>query len=125
MNPLQTAIDAAAKYARSVRGYLTPYSENARARRFVGIAFRGPVRDRRAWTSWAGLDVWEIVEAHEDLGYEGTLEETEIPRRALDLALAYYQAYPEEVDCFLEENRRSPEEWHELYPNFIPAPRGS
>lgn len=125
MNSLRVAINAAATYAQSVKRRLAPDGENTRAQRFVGISFRGPVHDRRAWTSWAGLDVWEIVEAHEDLGYEGTLEETDIPREALDLALAYYEAYPEEVDRFLEENRRSAKEWHALYPTSVPAPRGS
>lgn len=97
--------------------------EIARARRFVGIAFRGPTDDRRAWIPWAGLDVWEIVEDSERTGYDLLVEEEDIPKKAIDLALAYHEAYPEGIDRTIEENRRSPEEWHRLFPHVDVAPR--
>jgi hypothetical protein len=34
----------------------------------------------------------------------------------LRLALAYRDAYPDETAAAITQNRRSPEEWHELYP---------
>jgi hypothetical protein len=37
------------------------------------------------------------------------------------LALAYRDAYPEEIAAAIAENRRSSAEWHELYP-FIELP---
>jgi hypothetical protein len=91
--------------------------EVVRARRFVGIAFRGPADNRRAWIPWAGLDVWEIVEDLEEMGCDLLAKEGDIPKKALDLALAYYQAYPEGVDWAIKENRRSPEEWQRLFPH--------
>ncbi len=42
--------------------------------------------------------------------------------RQLDLALSYYGMYPLEIDHALEENARSPEEWHEISPSVIPVP---
>ena len=41
--------------------------------------------------------------------------------RQIKLALAYREQYPEEIDAAIAENRRSPEEWLELYP-FIETP---
>lgn len=100
--------------------------EKERARAFVGIAFRGPADGRRAWVPWAGLDVWEIVEAHDDLLAEGRPgAESEIAPEAMRLALAYRAAYPEEIERAISENRRPPEDWHRLYPKAVPAPRPS
>ena len=108
---------------RAKRGSASSAEEAARAKRFVGIAFRGPSDDRRAWVPWAGLDVWEIVEDLKKNGYDLLVEEGDIPKRALDLALAYYRAYPEGVDQAIERNRRSPEEWQRLFPHVDVAPR--
>ena len=68
-----------------------------------------------------GLDVWEMIELYED-GGEGILENHPISRRQLDVALAYYKEYADEVDWHIEENSRTPEEWHELYPGVLPPP---
>ncbi len=96
--------------------------EAARMRRFPGIAFRGPEHDRRAWIIGTALDIWQVVEAYEDMGLERLLEEGDLPERLIRLALTYYKEYPEEIDEAIARNRRSQEEWHALYPTLIPAP---
>jgi uncharacterized protein (DUF433 family) len=94
--------------------------ESIRARRFPGIGFRGPEHARRAWVIGTGLDVWELVELYEGKGKEILLSEHNISERQLELALSYYEVYPREIDEALEENARSPEEWHEISPSVIP-----
>lgn len=96
--------------------------ESIRTRRFPGIGFRGPEHSRRAWVIGTGLDAWEVVELYEGKGRERLLLEHNVSERQLDLALSYREAYPREVEEALEENARTPEEWHELYPSVIPPP---
>ena len=98
-------------------------AEKARSRRFVGVAFRGPENDRRAWVPWAGLDIWEIVEEYHALGRKRLLEEMDISEKALDLALAYYELHSEEIDRKITENREVEEEWRSRHPElFFPLP---
>lgn len=85
------------------------------------IEFRGPEDDKRAWAVRAGLDVWEMIQDYRAMGRKRFLEESEIPEEALDLALAYYDTHPEEVDRIIAENQRQPEEWGGLYPHVKPA----
>lgn len=96
--------------------------ESIRIRRFPGIGFRGPEHSRRAWVIGTGLDVWELVELYEGKGKERLLAEHNVSERQLEFALSYRRAYPQEIDEALEENARSPEEWHEISPSVIPAP---
>ena len=96
--------------------------ESIRTRRFPGIGFRGPEHSRRAWVIGTGLDVWEVVELYEGNGKERLLTEHNVSERQLDLALSYREAFPHEIDEALEENARSPEEWHAFSPFVIPPP---
>ncbi len=96
--------------------------ESIRTRRFPGIGFRGAEHSRRAWVVGTGLDVWEVIELYEGKGRERLLSEHNVSERQLDLALAYREAYPREIDEALEENARTPEEWYELYPVVVPPP---
>ena len=91
--------------------------EAARMRRFPGIGFRGPEGSRDAWVLGTALDVWQIVEAHRDFGsVERMLAETDLSERQLQLALAYAEAYPDEIEQALAENRRPLEDFRQLYP---------
>ena len=91
--------------------------EAVRTRRFAGIGFRGEDAGRRPWVIGSGLDVWEIVQMAEDFGsIERLLAETQLAERQVRLALAYRESYPDEVAEAIAQNRRAPEEWHELYP---------
>lgn len=91
--------------------------ETARIRRFPGIAFRGDDAGRRAWVIGSGLDVWELIHMLEDFGsVERLLAESHITERHARLALAYRDAYPEEIGDAVAENRRPAEELKALYP---------
>jgi hypothetical protein len=99
--------------------------EAARVRRFPGVAFRGPVQDRRAWVVGTALDVWEVIEAYKAMGIERLLREGDLPEPKVRLALGYYEAYADEIDGVLAENRRTEEEWHRLYPEVFAPPEQS
>lgn len=91
--------------------------ETARTRRFPGIGFRGDDAARRAWVIGSGLDVWEIVHMLEDFGsVAGLLGETHLGERQVRLALAYRDAYPEEIAEAVADNRRPAEDLKTLYP---------
>ncbi len=100
--------------------------EALRMRRFPGIGFRGPDHDRRAYLQGTGLEVWEIMELARDYGEEHRelmFEAHPVTERQLEVVLAYYREYPEEIDWHIEENSRTPEEWHRLYPGIVPPPK--
>ena len=91
--------------------------EAARCRRFPGIGFRGDDARRRAWVIGSGLDVWEIVQMWEDFGSaEALCAETHITSPQLRIALAYRDAYPDEVTEAIEANRRPLADAETLYP---------
>jgi len=96
--------------------------EAVRTRRFPGIAFRGDDARRRPWLIGTGVDIWETVQMLEDFGsLERLVENTQLSERQVRLALAYRDAYPEEIAAGIAENRRNTAEWHELYP-FVELP---
>lgn len=91
--------------------------EAARTRRFPGIGFRGDDAQRRPWVVGSGLDVWEICQMCEDFGSpERLVEETALAQRQVGLALAYREAYSQEIAGAISENRRAAADWHERYP---------
>jgi hypothetical protein len=91
--------------------------EAVRTRRFAGVGFRGEDAARRPWVIGSGLDVWEIIQMLEDFGsLEQLLKETQLTERQVRLAVAYRESYPDEVAEAMAQNRRTVEEWHELYP---------
>jgi uncharacterized protein (DUF433 family) len=99
--------------------------EGLKMRRFPGIGFSGAEHDRRAYLSGTGLEVWEVAELHRDYGEDGAelmLEAHSLTRRQLDVALAYWREHPEDINRHLEENDRSPEKWHRMYPGVVPHP---
>ncbi len=97
--------------------------ETARTRRFPGISFRGDDAARRAWVIGSGLDVWEIVHLLEDFGsLEQLMGETDLTERQVRLALAYRDAYPDEIAEAVADNRRPPDELRTLFPFIELAP---
>jgi hypothetical protein len=92
--------------------------EAERARRFPGIAFRGPNWSRRAWVLGSSLDVWEILQAFKDYEENGEkmLAETALAPRQLRMALAYYREFRDEVDAAIAANRRTIDEIEAEYP---------
>lgn len=92
--------------------------EAARTERHPGIAFRGTEGRRRAWVPGTAFDVWEIVAGHEKMGRQRLLAESGISEERLDAALAYYEAYRDEIDEKVAENDRPLERWRERYPSL-------
>jgi hypothetical protein len=91
--------------------------ETARTRRFPGIAFRGDDARRRPWVIGSGLDVWEIVHMLEDFNSaEALVAETSLSPNQVRLAVAYRNAYPDEIDQAIADNRRPLEDIPVLYP---------
>jgi uncharacterized protein (DUF433 family) len=98
--------------------------EAIRIRRFAGIGFRGEDAARRPWIIGSGLDVWEIIQMLDDVGsYERLTDETQLTERQVRLAIAYHDSYPDEIADAIAQNRRTADEWRELYPfiEFSPA----
>jgi hypothetical protein len=114
----RTVEEEARRTRRSKSAVVEALTEEAvRTRRFPGIAFRGDDARRRPWLIGTGLDIWEIMQMFEDFGsLERLVEDTQLSERQVHLALAYRDAYSEEIAAAMAENRRSSAEWHELYP---------
>lgn len=93
--------------------------EGARIRRFPGIAFRGDDASRRPWVIGTGLDVWQIIEGFQGFDDVGKmLEHSHLTEAQVSLALAYREAYPEEIDKAIAENRPSIDQLAEAYPSI-------
>ncbi len=97
--------------------------EALRMRLFPGIAFRGVDWERRAWVIGTALDVWQIVDAHRDIGsIERMAEGGSANERQIKLALDYHEMFPEEIDAAVAENRRPIEQLEKEFP-FITVSR--
>jgi hypothetical protein len=116
---MEALIDVeAARTGRSKGAVVEALAEEAlRMRLFPGIAFRGVDWDRRAWVLGTALDVWQIVDAYRDIGsVEQMSAGGSASARSIDLALAYYSRFPEEIDAAIAENRRPLEQLQEEFP---------
>jgi uncharacterized protein (DUF433 family) len=92
--------------------------EAARQRLFPGIGFRGP-EPRRAHVVGSGLDVWQVVELLDEYGEDVKALVSDHPlldERALALARAYTQRFPDEIDLHRRRQHRSLDELQQLYP---------
>jgi hypothetical protein len=97
--------------------------EALRMRLFPGIAFKGADWERRAWVIGTALDVWQIVDAYRDIGsVERMVEGGSANERQIQLALDYYEMFPEEIDAAIADNRRPLEQLEEEFP-FIAVSR--
>jgi hypothetical protein len=114
----RTVQEEASRTRRSKSAVVEALTEEAvRTRRFAGLGFRGEDAARRPWVIGSGLDVWEILQMLEDFGsLEQLVYATQLSERQVRLALAYRDSYPEEIAQAIAQNRRTAEEWHELFP---------
>jgi uncharacterized protein (DUF433 family) len=122
---MQALIDREAKRTGRSKGAIVEAlaEEALRMRLFPGIGFKGMDWDRRAWVMGTALDVWQIVDAHRDIGsIEQMAEGGSASERQIQLALDYYKMFGEEIDAAIAENRRPIEQLEEEYP-FIPVLR--
>ena len=91
--------------------------EALRARMFPGIAFRGEDFDRRPWVIGAALDIWQIVDTRRDFNsIEAMVAEGNLSERAIRLALAYQESFPEEIEEAIALNRRPLAQLQAEYP---------
>lgn len=83
------------------KGAISLMEEAVRASRVPGVVFVQRRDGRRAAVAFSGLEVWEIIatwkEAEES--WDALIEAyPELTTAQLRAAVAYYQAYPEEID---------------------------
>jgi hypothetical protein len=115
----EKVIEAEARRTRRTKSAVVQAftEETARTRRFPGIAFRGDDARRRAWVIGSGLDVWEIVHMLEDFGSSAALmADVSLSPAQVRLAVAYRDAYPDEINQAISDNRRPLEDLRVLYP---------
>jgi uncharacterized protein (DUF433 family) len=116
---MQTLVDREARRTGRSRGAIVEAlaEEAIRTRLFPGVSFRGVDWDRRAWVIGTALDVWQIVDAHRDIGsIESMATGGSANERQIQLALDYYERFPEEIDAAIAENRRPIEQLEEEFP---------
>ena len=116
---LEALVDREARRTGRSRGAVVEAlaDEALRMRLFPGIAFRGTDWDRRAWVMGTSFDVWQIVEAHQDVGsVRRVAQDGSAGERQIRLALDYYKHYPEEIDKAIAENRRSLADLRDEFP---------
>jgi uncharacterized protein (DUF433 family) len=83
-----------------------------RMQRFPGIVFVEGPAGRRAHLAGTGLDVWEVIGLIRERQGVSKLQE-HFPRlspMAIQVARAYAEAYPEEIETFLTLNDQTPEQ---------------
>jgi uncharacterized protein (DUF433 family) len=98
--------------------------EAARMRRFPGIGYRGDDADRCPWVAGSGLDVWEIIEMLEDFGSpEALVTAMPLTLAQVRLAMAYRDAYPDEIAEAISQNGRPLEDVVAQYPFIQVAAR--
>jgi uncharacterized protein (DUF433 family) len=122
---MEALIDREARRTGRSRGAIVEAlaEEALRMRLFPGVAFKGADWERRAWVVGTALDVWQIIDAHRDIGsIERMAEGGSANERQIRLALDYYEMFPEEIDAAIAENRRPIEELEEEFP-FIAVSR--
>jgi uncharacterized protein (DUF433 family) len=102
-------------------------AEAVKMRQVRGIVFADEFQRREAKVGGTGLGVWEVIE-----GYLRAGEDWENFKEAYDwlsefqlrAALAYWRAYPEEIDEQIRENESwTPEKLYATYPFMKPRPR--
>ena len=98
--------------------------ETLKMRRIPGIYFADTPSGRVATIAGSGLGVWEII-----MGYRSVDEEWDRLRESfhwltehqLRVALAFFEAYPEEIEDRIQRDERwTPEKVYETYPFMRP-----
>jgi uncharacterized protein (DUF433 family) len=87
------------------KGAISLLEEAVRASRVPGIVFVQRRDGRRPAVAFTGLEVWEIVASWKEGGenWEALIEAyPELSESQLRAAIAYYRAYPEEIEERLE-----------------------
>ena len=82
--------------------------EGLRSDEHPGIVFVDGPAGRRPRLAPAGPDVWEVIETLRASAnsIEETAEYLAIPLESVRAAVAYYAAYPDEINAWIERNLR-------------------
>lgn len=83
------------------KGAISLLEEAVRASRVPGIVFVQRHDGRRPAIAFSGFEVWELIAAWKEAGESWTELATaypELSENQLRAAVAYYQAWPEEID---------------------------
>ena len=98
--------------------------EAIKMRRCPGVVFVEGTVGRRARVAGAGIEVWEIIAAYQSVKKDSRRLQKAyhwLSPEQLRAALAYYSAYPQEIDRQIEKNQRwSEEEIRKRYPFMSP-----
>jgi uncharacterized protein (DUF433 family) len=102
-------------------------AEAVKMRRVPGIVFADGTRGRVARIAGTGLEVWEIIAAYRAANQDWELLRADfdwLSEQQLRAALAYAEAYPEEIEERLERDARwTPEVVWSTYPFMRPPGR--
>jgi uncharacterized protein (DUF433 family) len=91
--------------------------EAARTRLFPGIGFRD--EPSRAWVIGTPLDVWQLIEILRDFKDDVEAVRDAYPNvteRHIQIARAYAERFPEEIEAAIEANNPPLDELLEQYP---------
>lgn len=117
---LDKRLDAWARRAKRSKSSIAKQmiDEAERCWRYPGIGFRDTAGRRRAWII-GGLDIWELIWILQ--GFEWDVEKVlanhKVTRRQIDLARAYYNEFPEEIDEMIAWQRRPMAELQADFPH--------
>jgi hypothetical protein len=102
----RVALVVSGTWRRGARWVRFGGSEWLRQKEFVDIEFRGLAGERHACLRGA-LPVWEVVMVAEGYGMDADRTATHFgwPVHRIQAAFNYYEAYPEEVEQAITENR--------------------
>lgn len=98
--------------------------EAAKLRRVPGIVFADGPAGRRARVGGTGIEVFEVIATYRDVGGDWQLLKQSydwLTEDQLRAALAYYAAFPAEIDdCLREYESESLEAFWQAYPSTRP-----
>ena len=125
----RTAIDAVVR--RTGRDFSSVtnemLAEAVKMRRIPGIVFADSPSGRVARLGGTGLEVWEVIAQYRSLGQAWDVLRQSfhwLSDSQLRAALAYAEAYPEEIDAALEDEASwTPEHIRSTYPFTAPPVR--
>lgn len=95
-------------------------SESAKMRMFPGVGFKGNAQERRAYVIGAYIDVWQVVELVDVCGdVDAVTRDFDLTEHQVRLSLAYYDAFPDEIDSRIKASRVGIEEVRRTYPGLV------